>query len=320
MSENNMELKKINPFYWVNRFNEWIDKKHWFLQIVILLSLIFTVRTFVFGLYWVPTGSMEPTILVGESFFADKFTPLFTDIKRGEIVSFNAPNYIYSENFFIRLFEEYVYGPDNWTKRVIGIPGDRVEGKIINGRTFIYLNGQELDEPYINPYPIVKVKEEAWQLCKNIPGINNVDLVSIPFMKKVTSSKYRVFDPQFPIDSVEQPFYNLYLEEKLPNAQRPSILYPRTPYPNSSINDVFDVVLGEDEYWCMGDNRLGSYDSRGFGRVFRKMIHGRIIFRLFSLKSANSIIYDCLLMPLYVVYMHFKNLSRSWDRYFCKIK
>jgi signal peptidase I len=315
-----MELKKINPLYWLNRFNEWLDAKHWLLQIIIILSLIFTVRTFVFGLYWVPTGSMEPTILVGESFFADKFTPLFTDIKRGDIVSFNAPNFVYSENFFLKCFEKYVYGPDNWTKRVIGIPGDHVEGKVINGKTYIYLNGQELDEPYINPYPIVKVKEEAWQLSKNIPGIGQIDLISIPFMKKVTSSKYRVFDPQFPIDSTEQPFYNLYLENKLPNPERPSILYPRTEYPNDSISDVFDVVLDKDEYWCMGDNRLGSYDSRGFGRVNRDMIHGKIIFRLFSLKSPNSIIYDCILMPFYVVYKYFKELTRSWDRYFCRIK
>ena len=315
-----MELKKLNPFYWVNKFNEWLDAKNWFLQLVILLSLIFMVRTFVFGLYWVPTGSMEPTILVGESFYADKFTPLFTDIKRGEIVSFNAPNYIYSENIFMRTFEMYIFGPDNWTKRVIGIPGDHVEGKVINGKTYIYLNGQKLDEPYVNPYPIVKVREQAWQGCLNIPGIGQTPLLSIPFLKKVPSAKYRVFDPQFPIDSKEQPFYNLYLEEKLPNSERPSILYAGTQYHNGSVSDVFDVVLGKDEYWCMGDNRLGSYDSRGFGKVERWMIHGKIKFRLFSLKSANSIIYDCLLMPFYLIYDHFRVLSRSWDRFFCSIK
>ncbi len=317
--KNSMELKKINPLYWVNKFNAWLDTKHWFLQIIILLSLIFTVRTFVFGLYWVPTGSMEPTILVGESFFADKFTPLFTDIKRGDIVSFNAPNFVYSNNFFTRLFEEYVFGPDNWTKRVIGIPGDHVQGKVIDGKTYIYLNGQELDEPYVNPYPIVKVKEEAWQgSLDNIPGVGKVSWYSIPFLKKYVSTKYRVFDPQFSIDSKEQPFYNLYKEEILPSRDRPQILYPRMQYPNDSISDVFDVVLDKDEYWCMGDNRLGSFDSRGFGRVYRKMIHGRIVFRIFSLKSANSIIYDCILMPIYVVYSYFKELSRSWDRYFCK--
>jgi signal peptidase I len=315
-----MELKKFNPLYWIDKFNLWLDQKNWFLQILILFTLIFSIRTFIFGLYWVPTGSMEPTILVGESFFADKFTIMFTDIKRGDIISFNAPNFVYSENFFMKLFEKYLWGPDNWTKRVIGIPGDHVQGKIIDGKTYIYLNGQELDEAYVNPYPIVKVREEAWQIANYIPGMGNNPLLSIPFMKKIPSNKYRVFDPQFPIDSKEQPFYNLYLEDKLPNKERPAILYPRTKYPNDSVNDVFDVVLGHDEYWCMGDNRLGSYDSRGFGRVYRDMIHGRILFRLFSLKSANSMIFDGLLMPVYIIYDYFKTLSRSWDRWFCRIK
>ena len=66
-----MNFKKINPLYWTSKFNEWVDTKHWTLQIVILLGVVFCVRTFLFGLYWVPTGSMEPTILVGESFFAE---------------------------------------------------------------------------------------------------------------------------------------------------------------------------------------------------------------------------------------------------------
>lgn len=166
-----MKLKKINPLYWYDKFNEWLDQKHWILQSFILISIIFIFRTFVFGLYWVPTGSMEPTILVGESFFADKFTVWFTPIKRGDIISFNAPTYVYSDNFLISLFEKYVYGPDNWTKRVIACPGDRIEGRVYKGKTYIYLNGQELDEPYINPYPIIRVKEEAWQLCFNFPGI-----------------------------------------------------------------------------------------------------------------------------------------------------
>jgi signal peptidase I len=287
---------------------------------IIILTIIVIIRTFGFGLYWVPTGSMEPTILVGESFFADKFTPLFTDIKRGEIISFNAPNYVYSDNFFIQLFEKYFWGPDNWTKRVIGVPGDHVQGKVINGRTYIYLNGQELEEPYINQYPIVKVQEEAWQLAWKFPGIGSTDLLAIPFLKKYISTKFRVFDPQYPIESADQPFYNLYLEQRLPNNEKPIILYPRTQYPNNSVNDVFDIVLGEDEFWCMGDNRLGSYDSRGFGRVYRNTIHGRILFRIFSFKSANSIVYDCICKPLYLIFLHFKELSRSWDRYFCKIK
>ena len=84
-------MAKVKSFFWINKFNAWLDAKISFLQAVILLVIIFSVRTFLFGLYWVPTGSMEPTILVGESFFADKFTPLFMPIKRGDIISLMRP-------------------------------------------------------------------------------------------------------------------------------------------------------------------------------------------------------------------------------------
>lgn len=314
-----MEWQKLNPFFWINKFNAWLDAKNFFVQSIILLVIIFFVRTFLFGLYWVPTGSMEPTILVGESFFADKFTPLFMPIKRGDIISFNAPHFAYSENFFVRLFQKYVYGPDNWTKRVIGIPGDRVQGKIIDGKTAIFLNGQKLDEPYVNQFPIVKVQEEAYQLTPSFTFFKDKTF-SIPFMKKVVSTKYRVYDPQFSMQSPLQPFYNLGSEKILPDIIAPTILYPGSKYPSSHISDVFDVQLAEDEYWGMGDNRLGSYDSRGFGRIKKEMIHGKILFRIFSLRSPNSLIYDIILKPLILVYEHYKNLCRSWDRWFCRIK
>jgi len=54
---------------------------------------------------------------------------------------------------------------------------------------------------------------------------------------------------------------------------------------NWNKSDVFFVKLGPNEYWGMGDNRLGSKDCRFFGPVKREQIHGRIIFRLWSIDS-----------------------------------
>ena len=82
------------------------------------------------------------------------------------------------------------------------------------------------------------------------------------------------------------------------------------------MSDIFDVTLGEDEYWCMGDNRMGSFDSRGFGVVKKWMIHGKILFRIFSLKSANSLLYDCFVMPVKKVYLYFVSLFRERSRWF----
>ena len=126
-------------------------------EIIVLLSIAFLIRTFGFGLYQVPTGSMETTVLVGERFFADKFTILFAKPKHGEIISFNDPHYNYSPNPVMNLLQQYVWGPSNVTKRVIGTPGDVVKGVVEDGKPVIYLNGKKLDEPYLNKYPLIPV-------------------------------------------------------------------------------------------------------------------------------------------------------------------
>src|SRR5258708_19346263 len=123
-------------------------------EITVLIILAVAIRTFIFGLYQVPTGSMETTMLVGERFFADKLTPFFKPIARGEIISFNDPSFVYSSNRFVKLFQQYLWGPSNWTKRVIGIPEDHVKGVIEEGKPVVSLTAKKLADPYLNQYPL----------------------------------------------------------------------------------------------------------------------------------------------------------------------
>ena len=47
------------------------------------------------------------------------------------LFALNDPTFAYSDNYWMELFQHYVWGPTNWTKRVIGVPGDHIEGKIM---------------------------------------------------------------------------------------------------------------------------------------------------------------------------------------------
>ncbi len=87
----------------------------------------------------VPTGSMEGTILVGDHMIVDKMSyapsgPIgkyllpYTDVKRGDIIVFRYP---------LNIKEDYV-------KRVIGVPGDRIR---ISAKQ-LFLNGKAVEEPY----------------------------------------------------------------------------------------------------------------------------------------------------------------------------
>lgn len=253
--------------------------------LLIIVPIAFVIRTWGYGLYQVPTGSMETTMLVGERFFADKFSYLWWDIQRGDTIAFNDPEYDYSDNYFVRLFEQYVWGPQNWTKRVIGIPGDHVQGRIEDGVPRVYVNGTLLDEPYLNKYPL------------------------IPVYRQDTGFVYESYDPD--TSSADQPFYRMtdyevsmgkrYAQKRGGDLIRmPGI--PRIDSRGRNV-DIYDVYLKDNEYWVMGDNRQGSYDARCWGKtgrpLHRDLIHGKIVYRIWSLNSDQSWwILDLLFNPI----------------------
>ena len=77
----------------------------------------------------VPTGSMKNTIMEGDRLIGFRLSYIFSKPERGDIIIFKYPD------------DE----TQNFVKRVIGVPGDVVQ--IIHGT--VYVNGEELDEPYL---------------------------------------------------------------------------------------------------------------------------------------------------------------------------
>jgi len=243
--------------------------------IFVILPVAFIIRTFGFGLYQVPTGSMETTLLVGERFFADKASYWLRDPRRGEIIAFNIPTYPYSSNTLVNYWQRYAsWNVSNWTKRVIGIPGDHVKGVIEDGHPVIYLNGTKLDESaYLNKYPLIFLYRQPPYEVGRLTYDRECD--------------FRTIVPGVPFD--KQPFYkinpHLIILDRETGEPHP-LIYPATPHPGGI--DIFDVKLGENQYWVMGDNRLGSGDSREWGPLDRKLIHGKIVFRIWSMDTNDS--------------------------------
>jgi signal peptidase I len=108
--------------------------------IVIAILLALVIRTFVVQAFTIPSGSMVPTLQVGDYILVNKFIfgaeipfsnlhlPAIRGPQRGDIIVFKYP------------WDE----KRDFIKRVIGLPGDEV---YIKGRT-VYVNGRPLDEPY----------------------------------------------------------------------------------------------------------------------------------------------------------------------------
>jgi signal peptidase I len=281
-----------------------------FTEFVMILLIAFLIRTIGYGLYRVPTGSMETTMLVGELFFADKFSVLFSSPCHGDIISFNDPLFTYSENKVMQLFQSFVWGPSNWTKRIIGVPGDVIEGKIEYGKPVIYRNGKRLIESYLNKYPLIGV----WKINRKIDETMQDDDEYVE-----DQWSFKSYDPSKAYE--EQPWYKLNQHAiMVDQTGKPIMRLPGSPWIKERNNgelgknfwngsDEFFVKLEQGQYWVMGDNRLNSHDSRAFGPLERHLIHGRIIFRLLSIDSAASwMMVEMLRHPL--DFWH----SFRWDR------
>jgi signal peptidase I len=115
--------------------NSWIAELLRTVVLSILLAL--GIRTFVAEARWIPSGSMEPTLhgtpnqWEADKIIVDKLKYRFSDPERGDIVVFSPTAELKREEY-----------TDAFIKRVIGLPGDKVELK--DGKVIV--NGKQLAE------------------------------------------------------------------------------------------------------------------------------------------------------------------------------
>lgn len=104
------------------------------LPVLVMLGL----RLFVFGMYAIPSGSMENTIMPGDRVITTRLSPRPIALRRGDIVVFKDPaNWL-------------AHNSDRLIKRLIGLPGDTVE--CAGGGAPIVINGVPIDESaYLKP-------------------------------------------------------------------------------------------------------------------------------------------------------------------------
>jgi signal peptidase I len=110
----------------------------WVGVVVVALLAALLVKTYVLQTFWIPSASMEHTLDEGDRVFVNKLAYDFHPVHRGDIIVFTPTPY-----------ERTIIGPgiNDLIKRVIGLPGDTIQG--MNGH--IYIDGRPLAEPYLSP-------------------------------------------------------------------------------------------------------------------------------------------------------------------------
>ncbi len=139
------------------------DIIEWIVCILVALILALLIRYFIGTPTVVKQSSMKPTLIENQRLILNRWTRTTNKMpERGDIITLEAPSekyvYDYDENNVIARYEneptnwfnKFVYyfleiGKESYIKRVIALPGEHLEIK--DGK--VYINGEELDEPYL---------------------------------------------------------------------------------------------------------------------------------------------------------------------------
>ena len=243
-------------------FREYLES----LTVTLVMALF--GMTFILQAVTVPTGSMQNTILIGDYLIVNKFIfnpggnpiPLLPmrDIERGDIIVFKYPgNAVDPKSDKDRNLVKYQL---NYVKRVIGLPGEKVEFK--NNQVFI--NDQPLAE-----YRMIgdtKIPDAALDVRE--------------FEQRDADDKWTVYYDQDTVDAVRS-------GEKL-STRRYNFGVEGKP-----------MIVPPNSFFAMGDARDDSDDGRGWGFVPRELVIGRAMFVYWSCDrgASNGSIAGCLTHP-----------------------
>jgi signal peptidase I len=162
MNENNpQDSESQGPKAEPQQENAWLEIGK---TLVTAIILALGIRTFIAEARYIPSTSMVPTLLINDRLIIEKVTYYFNEPQRGDIVVFYPPDKASNAcipklpvssdgqaipNLTINSTPTSTKSKDAYIKRIVGIPGDRVEVK--NAR--VYRNDELLQESYIASPP-----------------------------------------------------------------------------------------------------------------------------------------------------------------------
>jgi signal peptidase I len=119
--------------------------------VVVAVVIAVLLRTFVIATFSIPSGSMEPTLQIGDRIVVDKLSYHLHGADTGDIIVFGTPP------------DEDCAGPPvaDLVKRVIGLPGQTIS--LSEGQ--VYIDGKLLAEPWLPP----SVRQETYPGPSNDP-------------------------------------------------------------------------------------------------------------------------------------------------------
>lgn len=218
--------------------------REYFELIAETLIYVFFVMTFLLQSFVIPTGSMKNNILIGDHVLVNKIAYSHSI---GALDSLVFPQTAIERGMIVT-FKAPAEMEKEYVKRVIGLPGETI--RIKNRKVFI--DGKPLDETY--------TRYENPSVISHKPG-DNFPLQEPHYVGVLGKTSYLPFYANDNVGFIDQDKTVAMCEKYKSNIK--------------TLNDekVFKIPPGH--YFCMGDNRDHSYDSRFWGPVPADFIVGK---------------------------------------------
>jgi signal peptidase I len=210
----------------------WVEYSISFFPVILI---VFLLRSFLVEPFKIPSSSMVPTLLVGDFILVNKFSygirlPVLNrkvialgNPQRGDVMVFRFPD-----------------DPSlDYIKRVVGLPGDRIEYR--NKR--LWINGTQVAARQTEDYLSKERMQFSRRYVETLGGVE----------------------------------HEILIDEDTPSMMAPSRPFPYAANCNYNINGMACTVP-PGHYFMMGDNRDNSSDSRVWGFVPDENIVGRAFF------------------------------------------
>ncbi|MCQ8212456.1 signal peptidase I [Cetobacterium somerae] len=228
------------------------------------LILVLIIQKFYIGNFLVPTGSMIPTIIPKDRLFGNMVVYNFKAPEREDIIVFKEP------------IEDKVL----YTKRLMGLPGEKVQIKYDK----LFINGKKIsDREYT---PLGELSYNEWTVPKKgdvitiIPGQNynetfekeNIDVAKVQNLLKENGAYVSQLLPDVK-----------FLVNGVPTGMILDFIHDQEVLNKLLKGETVTKTLDEDYYLALGDNTNGSYDSRMWGFVKDSRIKGKALVRFWPL-------------------------------------